>query len=303
VKLAAVTACNAKFIPGAVGLLTSLREFHPDVDRYCLVPMGDQPACRAALGDLAEAVTAPRTVCGVPDTPLLQLLAARTFIPSFPADVVAWIDCDVVFCRPAPELWDVPAGRVNAVEDAVYDLGMMVPSDIWDSFAKQFPGVHKDQPGFNAGIYALRSAEWRDLPELYEAVVAPGNFPYYPPGVDQAVLNGLFHDRVQWLPRPFNCHVIYDLGIPPDVRIIHYTASPKPWMPGFGAHNPGYYEWARYGERCSAVRARWLRAFYWLSTPRRYGYRAYRKLLMRLGLWDQKLGVATGTASNPATCT
>ena len=114
-RRAIVTGCNLGFLPGAAGLLRSVREFHPDVARYCLVPPNEAESCRAGLGDLAEVVTAPRPVRGVPDKPLLQLLAARTFIPTFPADVVAWVDCDVVFCRAAPELWDVPPGMVNAV--------------------------------------------------------------------------------------------------------------------------------------------------------------------------------------------
>ena len=289
---ALVTGCNAKFLPGAVGLLRSVRTFHPDVARYCLVPPGEQEECRAVLGDLAIVVVAPRPVAGVPDRPLLQLLAARTFIPTFPADVVAWVDCDVVFCRPAPGLWEVPPGMVNAVADAVYNLGLMVPGDVWDSYARQFAGVTREQPGFNAGIYALRSAEWKDLPERYEAAVAPENLPYYPPGFDQPVLNGLFRDRVNWLPRQFNCHAIYEFGIPADVQLIHYTANPKPWMSGYRRHWPGYADWAEFAEECSPLRAKLLRLYYAVNFPRRTGYKLARKVLTILGLWKHRLGVA-----------
>ena len=292
---AVVTGCNANFLPGAAGLLRSVRTFHPDVTRYCLVPVGEEEACRAGLGDLAEVVTAPRPVRGVPNKPILQLLAARTFIPTFPADVVAWVDCDVVFCRPAPELWDVPAGHVNAVADAVYNLGLMVPADVWEPYAKWFSVAQKQDPGFNAGIYALRSADWRDLPERYEEVIERGQFPHYPPGFDQPVLNGLFRDRVNWLSRAFNCHAIYEFGIPSDARIIHYTANPKPWMPGYGAHNPGYAEWERHAEQCGALRGALLGAYYTLSGPRRFAYRAARKVMMALGLWSNEIGVANAT--------
>jgi lipopolysaccharide biosynthesis glycosyltransferase len=293
---AIVTGCNLNYIPGVAGLLRSVRRFHPDVARYCLVPPGEMAESQAKLGDLAKVVTAPRPVRGVPDKPLLQLLAARTFIATFPADVVAWVDCDVVFCKPAPELWDVPRGKVNAVADSVYNLGLMVPSDVWDHYARRFPGVRKEQPGFNAGIYALRAEDWGDLAERYESVIAPGNFPYYPPGFDQPILNGLFLESVNWLPRAFNTHAIYDLGIPADTRIIHYTASPKPWMPSFGAHNRGYYEWQRYAEEATAARANWLWAYYYLSAPRRYGYRVVRKILTKLGFWRHEVGVANGPA-------
>ena len=33
-KRAIVTGCNIAFLPGAIGLLESVRTFHPDVARY-----------------------------------------------------------------------------------------------------------------------------------------------------------------------------------------------------------------------------------------------------------------------------
>lgn len=290
-KRAIVTGCNLKFLPGAIGLLESARTFHPEVARYCLVPPEDVEQARISLDGLAEISTAPRSIRGVPDKPILQLLAGRAFIPTFPADVVAWVDCDVVFCKPAPELWEVKKGTVNAVQDAVYNLGMMVPSDLWNYFEQIFPGVKLNQSGFNAGIYSLRSADWPDLPEQYEASISSSNIPYYPPGFDQAVLNGLFLGRVNWMSRDFNCHAIYELGLPPGVRVIHYTANPKPWMSGYGSHNPGYLEWAIYGEKAGPLRSNWLRAYRAVSIPRRYGYRAVRKVLTKMGIWQHQVGV------------
>jgi lipopolysaccharide biosynthesis glycosyltransferase len=166
-KRALVTGCNTKFLNGAKGLLRSVRMFHPEVSRYCLAPDAELDEVRAQLGELATVVVAPRKVSGVPDQWLMQLLAARIFIPTFPEDVVAWVDSDAIFCASAPELWEVPVGKVNVVRDAVYDIIHMVPMDTWDVFERQF-GYARNHPGFNAGIYALRSADWRDLPERYE---------------------------------------------------------------------------------------------------------------------------------------
>lgn len=288
---AIVTGCNLKFLPGAIGLLKSVRGFHPHIKRYCLVPPDEVEESRKVLGDLAEAVAPPRLIRGVPDKPILQLLAARTLLPTFTEEAIAWVDCDVVFRAAAPELWEVPPGQVNAVRDAVYTLGHMVPADAWDGYAKVFPGSEKSDPGFNAGIYALRRADWLDLPERYEAAIERAGLPYYPPGFDQPLLNGIFRGKVNWLTRAFNCHAIYELGIPPDARILHYTANPKPWMSGYGKHNPGYFEWARYGEQCGSLRAAFLRAYFSLSAPRRFGYRAIRKALTMSGIWQQKVGV------------
>lgn len=286
-RRAVVTACNAGFAQGAAGLLRSVRRFHPDVARYCLAPAADVPAVTAALGDLAEVRSAPRPVVGVPDQWLMQLLAARVFIPTVPEEVVAWVDCDVAFCKPAAELWEVPPGRVNVIQDAVYNLGRMVPTDVWPAYARQF-GRKPDEPGFNAGIYALRRADWADLPEKYEAAVVAGEYPYYPPGFDQALLNGLFLPHAHWLPRKYNWHALFEFGVAHDARILHYTDSPKPWQPGYGAHRPGYAEWAEFAEGRPAG---WLKLYYRLSAVRRIGYKAVRKVLTKLGLRRHQVGV------------
>jgi hypothetical protein len=300
VSRALVTGCNVTFLEGARGLLRSVREFHPDVTCYCLAPDGEVDAVRAGVGDLAEVLAAPRAVRGVPDHWKLQLLAARVFIPSFTAGSVAWVDSDAVMCRPAPELWDVPPGAVNAVRDAVYSLGRMVPPDCWETFARQF-GYAKDQPGFNAGVYALRPADWADLPDRYERAVAEGGYPYYPPGFDQALLNALLLPRVNWLPAKFNAHASFEVGVPADVRILHYTDNPKPWMKGFPRHLPGYYYWVRHGEqerrrsRLAAVKLHVL-----ARAPQPLAYKACRKVLTKLGLWKSEVGVSNGTFLPPA---
>lgn len=288
---AVVTACNAGYAPGAAGLLRSVRRFHPDVVRYCLAPPSEVTAVQIALGDLAEVRAAPRPVRGVPDQWLMQLLAARVFIPTVPEDVVAWVDCDVVFCRPSDELWEVPAGKVNVIQDAVYNLARMVPADVWPAFARQF-GRKPEEPGFNAGIYALRRTDWADLPEKYEAAVADGGYPYYPPGFDQALLNGLMLPRANWLPRAFNAHAVFELGLPPGVRIVHYTDNPKPWMAGYGAHRPGYVQWVEFAEnRPGRWRVLGLKVYYSVSAIRRLGFKAVRKVLTKLGVWHHSVGV------------
>jgi hypothetical protein len=295
---AVITGCNVAFAPGAVGLLRSAREFHPDVARYCLCPPGDLDAVRAVVGDLATVLPPPRPVAGVPDRPILQLLAARAFVPEFPHEVVAWVDCDAVFCGPADRLWDVPAGVVNAVADAVYSLGHMVPADVWDAYAA-WAGAAKTDRGFNAGVYALRAADWPDLPRRYEAAVAPGRFPYYPPGFDQAVLNALFRGRVNWLPREFNAHATFERGVPRGVKVLHYTDNPKPWMPGYGRHRREYYHWVRFAEQAGPARAAAVRAHTLLRSPQRLAYKAWRKVMIRAGVWESKIGVGTGPGATP----
>ena len=272
-------------------MLVSARRFHPEVVRYCIAPAADVDGVRAALGDLATVVTAPRLVAGVPEHWLMQLLAARVFIPTVPEDIVAWVDCDVAFAGAADALWEVPVGRVNVVQDAVYNLGRMVPPDVWPAYATHFDVAPTDR-GFNAGIYALRRADWPDLADRYEGAIAAGRFPYYPPGFDQALLNGLFLPHANWLPRAFNAHALFELGTTSDDRVLHYTDSPKPWMPGYRRHWPGYADWAEFAEECRPLRAKLLSLYYTANFPRRTGYKLARKVLTVLGLWSHRVGVA-----------
>ena len=293
-----VTGCNLKFAAGAAGLLRSIRRFHPEAVRYCLTPAAEVAEVQAHLGDLATVLAPPRPIRGVPDQWLLQLLAARTLLPAFAEGVIAWVDCDVVFCGPADALFEVPEGSVNVVQDAVYNLGNMVPADVWEQYARQFH-CQKTDRGFNAGIYALRRSDWLDLPERYEKAVEDGHYSYYPPGFDQALLNGLFRGRTNWLPATYNWHAVFERGVPRGTRIVHYTDNPKPWQPGYGAHRPGYCEWMRYGEEASALQSFMYKAYNHLSAPRRFGYKAIRKVLTKVGFWRHEVGVSTPAKANP----
>jgi lipopolysaccharide biosynthesis glycosyltransferase len=167
----------------------------------------------------------------------------------------------------------------------------MVPPDIWSHFAKQF-GHREDDRAFNAGVLALRPEDWRDLPEKYERALDEGKYPYYPRGFDQALLNGLFLPHVNWLPRSFNWHALFEQGLPRSARVIHYTDSPKPWMPGFRCHWIGYYEWIRYGMGCTdRFQLAYLRAAKTGNVAWRFGYKAVRKVMTKLGLREHHFGV------------
>jgi hypothetical protein len=297
---AVVTGCNLAFAPGAAAALRSCRKFHPDVARYCYAPPADVEAVRNAIGDLGTVLAPPRTLQYVPDHWKAQLMAARVFMPRLPAEVVAWIDSDAMFCAPAPELWDAKPGRVNAVKDAVYNLGRMVPREAWDGYARVF-GTAPADPGFNSGVMALRSADWADLPERYEDAVLRVGYRLYPHGFDQALLNGLFRDRVDWLPRPFNAHATFELGMPDDLRILHFTDNPKPWMPGFFTLQKAYALWLRHGvqDDRAASRAK-AAACSALAPPGRFAYRAVRKAAYLLGFYrPTPLGVSEDASFLP----
>ncbi len=269
-----VVACfTANFLPGGKALLAGMRRFHPEVKRYAIVLPEEVEQTRAALGDLAEVMPLPRKIKGVPDDK--QMSTARLFAVKLPEDVVAYVDADACVCRPLPELWDVPAGKVNVVRDVSIRVLDNVKPDLRTHFAAQFPEIAK-AGGFNSGLFALAPREWSDLPEQFEAVLAKGNYPRY--SSDQPFLNALMHARAHWLPFAFNAHNVFENAIPADARIVHYTASLKPWMPGFPKHEPSYYYWERYGLMNEhAGRLLWLRLNSGVQMPIRALWRKLRR--------------------------
>jgi lipopolysaccharide biosynthesis glycosyltransferase len=175
----------------------------------------------------------------------------------------------MILCRPAPELWEVRPGEVVAVMDTAYKVRFMVEPSLRPLYERQFPNVIEGR-GFNGGLFALRTAEWRDLADRYDAAFEAGGYPTHPKIWDQPFLNGLMQPNVRYLPRAFNAHHVFDYPIPRDVRLVHFTNVPKPWMPNYPRHEPAYYYWLRYGvgeERFWPLLRANLRI--WARTPRR----------------------------------
>jgi lipopolysaccharide biosynthesis glycosyltransferase len=243
---ACVTGCDAKFTVGAATLLRDVKRFHPDVARYCFTPPSDVDAVAGQLGDLAVVLPAPKSIRIVPQS--MQPALLKLFTPLVPADVAAWLDCDMIMCRPAPEIWECRPGEVVAVRDTALDVSCMVEERLKDLYQKQFPDTFR-HPGFNGGFFTLRTAEWKSLPEIYEDSFEKGGYPHHPKIWDQPFLNGLMQPKVRYLPYAFNAHHVFDFSIPSDVRIVHFTNVPKPWMPNYPKHEPAYYYWLRYGMR------------------------------------------------------
>jgi hypothetical protein len=248
-------------------------------------------AVQALLGDLAEVKPIPRRLQNAPNDVKVLVSWSRVFLPAIAADAVAWFDSDVIICRPAPQWWQVPPGRVNVVADRAYRIKHMVPHGMESWYFNRFK-LDPESRGFNAGVFALRPGEHADLAERFEALLAEQDAAHQPFAFDQGLLNGLLLDRANWLPPEFNAHCLAECGVPRDVRVIHFTGAPKPWAAGYDRASDGYYYWLRHGEsvesprRLAAVKLRTLAA-----RPRRFAYKALRKSFQALGLWHDERGV------------
>jgi len=276
------TACNRGFFTGAEALLAGSARFHPEIPRFCMVPQAEVAEARGRLGQLAEIITPPRELRGIP--PEMLLPTYKLFTVTLPFETVAYVDADAIFCAPAPELWEIEAGKWNVVQDGAQSLACTIPGIMMAEFARQFPGVG-EKKGFNSGVFALRPAEWRHLPEEYEQAFAAGGYRTYHPIFDQALLNAMIQPRVKWLPFAFNVHNLFDCDIPRDVRIIHYAGGVcKPWDPRYPRHEPQYHYWLKYGLNESRawplLKSRLLVA---VITPKRLLGRALRQRRERRG--------------------
>jgi lipopolysaccharide biosynthesis glycosyltransferase len=275
---ALVTACNLNHAVGAEALLRGIAKFHPDVHRYCYAPTEEVALLHQRLGNLAKVLPPPREIQGSPKK--YQIALARLFAVTLPADVVVYMDSDVIICRPAPELWEVAPDTVNAIQDQGTKILDNVPPQYRDEFSQVFTEASL-RKGFNSGVLGLRPHDWRDLPAQYEQLLAKLGYKDNPPMTDQPLLNVLLLDHVRWLSAIFNFHSLFENRIPRNVRIVHFAASQpiKPWMAIYPKHEMPYYYWVKYGlgeRRLSCLLP--LLARIVIMAPKRLMGRVYRKL-------------------------
>lgn len=276
------TACNVKFLPGAKALLAGVRRHHPEVARYCFMPVAELEAGQRELGDLATVLAPPRAIAGVPERG--QIGVSRIFMITLPADVVAYADADAVLCRPAPQLWEVPPGKLAAVTDAAKQIATVMYHAMRPRFYWQFPEIAA-LPGFNSGVMALRPAGFQWLPEAYERVIREGRYfeDFWSKSesirsVDQPFFNAVLLPYFHELPWEYNVHCLFDNPIPEDSVIVHFTGRTKPWAENFPRHEPQYLWWARHGLNQSESDLAAARRYILLRTPRRWLAQTLRKL-------------------------
>ena len=241
---ALMTICDRHYMPGAVALLRSARKYHPDVTLYCFVPKEDVQFARKSLGDLAEVRSPSRSVRGVPKS--LQAMEAKLQACQLAHDVVAVVDADVVFCAQADQLWDVKPGCIRAVPDLFQTLLESVPPEIRTDFEARYPDLYNRQP-FNAGVIGLRPNDWPNLLQDFETALSSFSYKTFNIMFDQVFLNVLLLDACKFLPGSYNVHVSSGKPFPPDRHLIHFSCSPKPWMPTYARWHPEYYLWVRHG--------------------------------------------------------
>jgi len=156
------------------------------------------------------------------NTTLLKFEVAR-----LDREKVLYLDVDTVVLEKLDALFSFPEGSVGVVRETnalknifrVQHRKMLMESiDIdWEG------------PGFNAGIFALRPSEWRDLQEKAEDLIERFGADIFSKSKDQQLLNVIFSGSTHYFSGRYNFSPIYDETGKCQPAIIHYLTGCKPW--------------------------------------------------------------------------
>lgn len=176
--------------------------------------------------------------------PQLKGLEARFYTLEayslFEYDQVVFLDADMVFVSPAPELFDI-SKNLRAAPDSCYYLDQMRDSvthrKIETAFSRSYDQYISDS--FNSGVMSIPQEYLSQ--EIYEkltALVDPALWQEIeaPKLADQIVLNRAFTNEIKLISSIFNFVIFLEDKIfeienihPQDIRIVHYAGPVKPW--------------------------------------------------------------------------
>jgi len=228
-----VTAADAGYFPALMALLRSLKRTNPHLP--VLVFDGGLSKIQAIkVGSFAKVLPKrpPFKIRGrgkfsyIGDTTLLKLE-----VGGLECEKVLYLDADMIVLERLDELFDFPEGSVGAVME-VNSVRNMFRSRHRDILFEMID-IGWDDPGFNAGLFALRPAEWRDLAEKAQSLVETFGEEVFSKSKDQQLLNVLFSGKVHVFPGRYNFSPFYDNIMTCKPAVVHYLSALKPWHTGY----------------------------------------------------------------------
>ena len=90
--------------------------------------------------------------------------------------------------------------------------------------------AHTGDGYFNAGFLLIDTEKWHEGHVFARAMELLRADPKRYEALDQDVLNLIYADKVLWLGKKFNQENNVEDRYPEDTVMIHYTATPKPWL-------------------------------------------------------------------------
>lgn len=235
------TSADAEYFPALMALLRSLKRTNPGIPVTVfdggLTPF--QTARARAYAQVVEqnpftSIAGRGKFSYVSDASLLKFEAA-----SIPRDKVLFLDADTVVLDDLVPLFSFPEGTVGVVPEVNAVKNMFRPRD--REALRGSVDIDWEKNGFNAGIFALRPAEWPRLKEKGLELISRFGAEVFSKTKDQQLLNIIFSGRTHFFPRRYNFSPFYDEGKVENPAVIHYLTGCKPW-------HRDYPRGCRYGE-------------------------------------------------------
>lgn len=233
-----MTACDQRFFPLCVDLITSIKIACGTLPRLCVLDVGMTPAQVTTLAGVVEKVIEPDWDLGKDMNlpPWYRAMTARPFLPRYAGDaaLITWIDADAWLQRFAPVQALIQAARGGqlAIVEERYGKGFSadmraadgsmqkmicntdtIKANVRDCFEKCFgadiAAAFGDLPCFNNGVFALRtdSPAWAIWQDIYAgALTRQVNFMAEQLALNVAIRQG----RIPVAPQPqeanYTCH-------------------------------------------------------------------------------------------------
>ena len=228
------------------------------------------------LKDLEERF-AVRLDTGRFDVSTMGRLFAADLLPAGVRRVL-YLDCDTVVLKPLRRLWETGLGKADGAGTGYVMAAVQEPT-IYEE-VKEYLGMRKEDPYFNAGVLLIDLKRWRterltDKVISYYAEIAEQSL-----FNDQDALNGLLKGRIRTLSPRWNFFTNYRYfrydtlcrmqpayrRIPEEVfrkakrspAVIHYAGDERPWRAGALNYYGKAYE-------------RYLAMTPWKDTPKEKG--------------------------------
>lgn len=235
------TACDANYFPALMALLGSLKRTNPSIP--LMVFDGGLTSRQIKKVSRLAALVRKRPFADIKGHGKFSYIGDSTLLKfetaSLDAEKALFLDADMVVMESLEPLFSFPEGTVGVVPEVNAVKNMFRPKHrktLMDGL-----NIDWEKTGFNAGLFALRPAEWRDLKEKALELIRSFGPEVFSKTKDQQLLNLIFSGRTHAFPERYNFSPLYDEEKNVSPAVIHYLTERKPWHPDYPVHR-------RYGE-------------------------------------------------------
>jgi lipopolysaccharide biosynthesis glycosyltransferase len=223
-----VTSSDAKYFPALMALLRSLKATNPGIP--VTVFDGGLTSRQARKASRLARVVRKQPFVELEGKGKFSYIGSATLLKFEAAQLdhekVLYLDADMVVLEDLEELFSFPCGSVGVVPEVNAVKNMFRPRHR-QTLAENI-NIDWNAPGFNAGLFALRPAEWRDLPERALALIESFGPEVFSKTKDQQLLNIIFAGKTFTFPGRYNFSPFYDKAEEAPA-IVHYLTALKPW--------------------------------------------------------------------------